>query len=310
MKQCATRWISSYRRDYLKRVLEKQDEDLQKLVTPEDVQQFNRSEPAVTAVKLLGAVSSGNKVLSQHEYTLVRDFIMSQIVFNNANRSGVMSEVTVQQVKNARVVDGRHVVSVVVSKTLGIYGPAKLILTDSLHSWLQIYLDRILARLFPSIKPSTNAFLSWNGKALEGGQVSRCLQSLFKKAGMRDDITCTLFRKTAVSTMHQKHPEMKADLADLMCHRQETENKRYRLVQREKTSVAAAVKLSQFMANKSASETVSKPCQDEQGEAQLPAEAETMGERFAGYLIGLMTIHLMWCHLVQRAIFAFLIRTM
>jgi len=37
---------------------------------------------------------------------------------------------------------------------------------------------------------------------------------------------------------------MGANLADLMCHRVETANKSYRLVNRDKTSVAAAAKLS------------------------------------------------------------------
>jgi len=70
------------------------------------------------------------------------------------------------------------------------------------------------------------------------------LQSVWKKAGINDKITCTLVRKTAVSTIHQQAPEMIPNLADLMCHRPETANKCYRMVSREKTSVAAAKKLS------------------------------------------------------------------
>jgi len=56
-----------------------------------------------------------------------------------------------------------------------------------------------------------------------------------------------VFRKSAVSTTHQEYPAEKANLADLMCHRQETVTKWYRVMNREKTSVHAAAKLAEVM---------------------------------------------------------------
>jgi len=67
---------------------------------------------------------------------------------------------------------------------------------------------------------------------------------VWKKTGISEKITCTLVRKTAVSTIHQEMPEMAANLADLMCHQTDTAAKSYRVVNREKTSVEAARQLS------------------------------------------------------------------
>ena len=54
------------------------DSDLQKLVTADDIQIFNKSEPAMNAVKLLGNVAAGtSKLLTQHEFTGVRNFLLS-----------------------------------------------------------------------------------------------------------------------------------------------------------------------------------------------------------------------------------------
>jgi hypothetical protein len=70
--------------------------------------------------------------------------------------------------------------------------------------------------------------------------------------------------------MHQEHPELKGNLADLMLHREATANKSYKLVQREKTSVAAAVKLRQVM-NKQV-----MPVNSSAAVGPLPSETETL----------------------------------
>jgi len=82
---------------------------------------------------------------------------------------------------------------------------------------------------------------------MESGQISRAVQASWKKAGLGQEITCTLMRKSAVSSIHQNKPEQKANLADLMCHTTQTAEKSYRLVQRQKTSVAASLALTELM---------------------------------------------------------------
>jgi len=64
------------------------------------------------------------------------------------------------------------------------------------------------------------------------------------KANNDSSITCTLVRKTAVSAVHEKHPQLKTGLADLMCHHVETAARSYRLLQREVTAADSSAQLS------------------------------------------------------------------
>ena len=91
---------------------------------------------------------------------------------------------------------------------------------------------------------------------------------------MGQNISCTLLRKTAVSAIHQKNPEIKANLADLMRHRLATASKCYWLVEHEKTSVAAACHLSSTMKLKSTHS-------EGQSEPTPPIQSETQSEIFS-----------------------------
>ena len=76
---------------------------------------------------------------------------------------------------------------------------------------------------------------------LSSGQITRCIQNIWSRAGK---ISCTLIRKAAVTAIHQPCPDQKANLADLMCHTASTASKYYRQVDRNRTSTEAAKHLS------------------------------------------------------------------
>jgi len=102
------RWIAAFRKEGLKRSLEKADSDLTRLITPEQVNIFERSVPALKAVKLIGsAVSEGGKghSLVPGDHVIIRDFLLTEITLCNANRSGVLSMMTVDELHKARKVD-------------------------------------------------------------------------------------------------------------------------------------------------------------------------------------------------------------
>jgi len=70
----------------------------------------------------------------------VRVFLLTSIALANGNRSvRALATVTLQQFEEARFVDDRYVVSVCDYKTAASCGPAKLVLTHMLHSWMRIY---------------------------------------------------------------------------------------------------------------------------------------------------------------------------
>ena len=91
-------------------------------------------------------------------------------------------------------------------------------------------------------------FFSWLGAGLTSGQITKSVQRAWSKAGLGKDITLNIVRKTAVSSVHQAHPKLTASLADLMCHRQSTAQKCYRLVKREHSFVAASKTLTETLA--------------------------------------------------------------
>lgn len=65
------------------------------------------------AIILLGKLSGGQyNVINQADYTLLRDYLISQIMIDNANRAGVVAYMTVQEFQRARPQDDRHVVRV------------------------------------------------------------------------------------------------------------------------------------------------------------------------------------------------------
>jgi len=147
---------------------------------------------------------------------------------------------TLEDFHAARLVDDQHVISVGDHKTAASYGPAKIVLSPTLHSWLVIFADKIRCPLVPANSQVRELFISWHGESMTSGQITKCIQSACRKAGLGDAISMIIVRKTAVSTVHQTRPELSSQLADLTCHRLATAQKCYRVVERDKTSVAAS----------------------------------------------------------------------
>ena len=93
MVEKVKRWSSSYKRSTQKRKWEKMKEDRVELVTPEKIQQFERSQAARDTVILLGKLSGAHCIeITQSQYTL-----LVQISIDNANHAGVLSNMTVKE---------------------------------------------------------------------------------------------------------------------------------------------------------------------------------------------------------------------
>ena len=187
------------------------------MITPEQIQKFESSELAVKAVKfLVAALDNPMCDLTQTQYVVVRDYLLVLITVSNANRSGVLSTMCVKEYRSAKLVDGSYIISVDDHTTSSEYGPAKIIISPSLYKYIEIYYEKYRQRISPvSVDPGT-LFLSWNGEKLSSGQITKCLQSAWGKAGLGHEITATLYRKSAVTAIHEKAPEMKSKLAVLM----------------------------------------------------------------------------------------------
>lgn len=231
MMEKVKRWSSSYKRSSQKRKWEKMEEDRVELVTPEKIQQFERSQAARDAVILLGKMSGAHSIeITQSQYTLLRDFLLVQISIDNANRAGVLSNMTVEEFERGYKEDDRFIMNVMKHKTFHVHGPAQVILTGNLQNWISIFIKQVRSKLpYITAEKEQPLFPSWNGKKLESGQISKAIQSVWKKAGIAGPIHSTLFRKGAVTVCHSSQKEMTSDLADLMAHKEDTA-KRYRVL--------------------------------------------------------------------------------
>jgi len=251
VKQRVAHCITAYSKECAKHNLKKMNDDLNTLLKPEDIHQFKSSQIALSAIKIIGLFAGGTYCITQAEYVTVRDFLLTHVAIANANRSGVLANMTMKQFNVARLVDGKYVVSVDDHNTSGSYGAAKVVLTGALHSWVAVYAKDIRAQVVSHKAVTHNMFLSWNGESLTSGQITRAVQSIWRKTGITgDNITLNLIRKTAVSTMHKEKTKMNAQLADLLCHRVTTAENCYRLSDRERTSVFASTELAKALARK------------------------------------------------------------
>lgn len=245
-------WSSSYKKDSNRRHLEKQNEDLENLVTPEMISTFERSESARMAVNYIDELSGAHSLqINQSIYTLIRDYVLLEMTIANAHRSGVLANMTIAEFEKAKETkQGSILINVGKHKTDDTHGPARVVISTTLFSYLKVYVTELRRHITDTESSSDKTmpvFLSWNGAKLESGQISTAINAAWKKGGMEGHISATIFRKSTVTKVHEDHKELKGDLADLMGHKTGTAEKFYRLREKEEACIAAANNLTSIM---------------------------------------------------------------
>ncbi|XP_028394421.1 uncharacterized protein LOC114518606 [Dendronephthya gigantea] len=271
-------WARSSRKMAQNRFWEKRVEDFETLKTPEEVKQFDISEVARKAVKVLGEFQTDPdvSVVSQAEYTIVRDYLMTLICINNGSRSGPIANMTMEEFQNATQQDDCYVVRVKKHKTFTTHGPAHLVLSSSIHNYMKVFIEK-LRRCIPDVNACQPiVFLSYRGTPLDssqvGAQIGSCWGKVFgKKASMGG---ATSFRKAAVSAVHECNEEMRGDLADLMVHNKTTADKYYLLKNKGKSAVKTSKELSRIMRDGSEKTESSDGVEKEENKDQEPPEKD------------------------------------
>ena len=237
---------ASYKKESTRRRWEKNEEDVSSLITPDKIRQFDKSQASCDAVIVLGKLceNHGKEMMNQAKYTLVRDYLIVQIMIDNANCAGVVSCMTVEEFHRALLEGDRHIIRVLNHKTIDTHGPARVILTKPLYSHIDVYIKEMRSKL-PGVESGGKQplFLSWMGKTMQSNQMTKVVSSIFKKAEIDGPVHHTLYRKSAVSECHSHHKEISSSLADLMAHREVTAQKYYRLLKKNKSSLKASEQL-------------------------------------------------------------------
>lgn len=247
LKEKVARWSTSFRRSSAKRHWEKMEEDFNALISPEQIKEFERSKAARDAICLLGKLTGAqNMDISQSQYTLLRDFLIVEIAIDNANRSGALANMKMGEFKKMKTEGDDSVILVKDHKTMSTHGPARIVLSQKLSRWLQIFVTEVRPRVSGATNDNDrHVFLSWNGERLASSQISKAMKSVWKKAEIDGTIHTTILRKSAVSGVHSTtdSSETHSDLADLMAHNVGTARHYYKLNEKSKSSVKASRQL-------------------------------------------------------------------
>ena len=175
---------------------------------------------------------------------------MVEISVDNAKRAGVIANMLLEEFNRASKHDDENVILVKASKTVATHGPSRIVMSPKLHSWMNIFVREVRSRV-PGVSSncSEKVFVSWNGEDLKSSHVNKAIKSVWKKAGMTGSPSSTLFRKSAVSKVHNTShgEEAQGNLADLMAHNIDTARKFYRLQEKSKSSVKASQELRNVM---------------------------------------------------------------
>ena len=279
VKEQVLEWMSSYNAPIAQRRWEKQLEDLEKLVTPKDIQAFDKSDLARNAISTLGQcmATSREKIQpTQAEYCLVRDYLLTNICINNACRSGPLSSMTLGELRKAKTEGNQVVVDVLKHKTMKYHGPATVVLSATIHKWLLSFVSYMRHRLTGVTREDADrVFISWSANAMTSSMITAQINSFWQRStGSPDRVSATSFRKAAVSAVHSDHAHLKKDLADLMSHNPKTAEKFHLIRQKRKN----AAKTSESLQNIFRGSPSNLESEDDKTSEEQVDESESQGQ--------------------------------
>ena len=212
---------------------------------------------------------------------------MTMICIRNAHRSGVIANFTMAEFRNYKFKDGCYIFRVHKHKTLSTHGPARIVINESMFSWLETYVTYIPPQFVAS--PSiNNVFTSNTGMPLTSGGVSGGLNSIWKKTGLVNHIVnATKFRRTAVTAVRDSGEGIENETADLMGHLKSTADKVYHINRKETSAIVAATGLESILRQASSpvkmptgenenrfivTSQIPRPCIEKSGKGMKPSQ--------------------------------------
>ena len=243
MKEIVDQWSRNYAKKVEKAKNAKQLDELSKLPTPEDIKKLDSSDHQKGAIKTLTTfLSIASKTPTRKEFCLCRDYLITNIILDNASRSGCISNMTLKEFDNAEFQqsDCSSIIFVHEHKT-SYNGPAMLSLSATLMEHLTVFVEKVRNKV-PDMSTNENhpVFISWSGRQMAVSMVAQQLNMFWKHSTLQNlehRMTANRLRKMTVSVVHTNAPELKKPLANLMNHDVRTAEKKY-LLEDKKRKVA------------------------------------------------------------------------
>ena len=124
------------------------------------------------------------------------------LLSQNGDRSGVITNSTLDEYKEISCVDETYMISVKDHKTYSQHGPANLCFNKSLKGWLDVYVKHARQQVVKG-GGSTCLFLNWKGAKMQSSDLSSAITSAWQKGGMIDKETH--LRNTNEEVMHNSN---------------------------------------------------------------------------------------------------------
>ena len=234
-----TRWCRNYHKKIQVQKHSKNLEDLAKLPQPDDINNLDKSSHVSEAVKVISKLVSVRGPPSRKEFCIVRDYLLTYVILENASRPGCISNMTLKELERREIQsDGSYIVSVLNHKTVATAGPAMLSINPDIMRHLMIYLKIRNSLPGISVEDRDPVFVSWSGRRMDSTMVTTKLNQFWKIAVNKDlsrAINPTLIRKMTTTTVHEQEPSRKREVATIMNHDIRTVEKNYFLQEKKKS---------------------------------------------------------------------------
>ena len=119
------------------------DESIKK-INAADIKEFERSELAKTAIKLLEEAIN-HRPLRKNEFTCVRDYLLVTAMYENGSRAGPLESAKIKRLEQAvySETDKRWTLLVDEHKTTRHQGPAEIVMDEHLFSYVKLYVEHL-----------------------------------------------------------------------------------------------------------------------------------------------------------------------
>ena len=110
------------------------------MITPEEISKFEKSDLKTKAYQIVASADLSKRNISLKEAVHVRDYILTQLTLDNAQRSGAIRNITIGAFRKSIFIDDKKVALVQHHKTSHTGGDARIGFEANMASLTRIYI--------------------------------------------------------------------------------------------------------------------------------------------------------------------------
>lgn len=239
IKQELSKWRRSLSKDIAMQRAKhamKSEIDVQVADDPLDFTQNSHVIAQVNEMLELGTTTS----ITTREYNMILAYLAASIIFENAQRPGVVQQMTVQEFKErTQIATDKTLIKVLRHKTITSRGPANVVITPDVESLMLRYYNNIRSKITPQSQEFSNRFfLTHTG--IEFRKISEVIVNVAKQFGISVP-TAKLHRKVVVTNADEELVDQdNRALHQHMSHSAETATRYYKFPGSKKAAKAHA----------------------------------------------------------------------